>query len=265
MDNYTQTSLELFEYSSFDELMLTEGIAGLTVKFSSRMVKSWNVRISNFTGSRLLCIPAFMEKAPNEIKLALIKWALLPLGKLGRKKNQPLRVHLESIIHQYISTQHKYISGKSSLSHDMIKFATKGNQYDLTTIFNDINSIYFGNSIKSHVRWGSCVSTTSYQTTKTDGNGTRYHLITIAGVYNHPDVPRFAIDAVMYHEMLHIKIPPYKKNGRNVIHGPEFKKAERQFKYFDEWHQWEKLYLFNMAKQMKEKNKRKSKKKFKFF
>ncbi|NLE01045.1 MAG: hypothetical protein GX640_14350, partial [Fibrobacter sp.] len=77
------------------------------------------------------------------------------------------------------------------------------------------------------------------------------HLITIAGVYNHPDVPLFAIEAVMYHEMLHIAVPPFKKNGRFVIHGPEFKARERQYASYEKWHEWERSSLRKLARTLK--------------
>lgn len=259
MDKYTQTSLQLFGNSSFDDLLSSKGIRKLSIRLNPRMMKSWNVKISNLTGSRVLNIPSFMEKAPDEIKNALIEWAILPLCKFGKtkKKIQPLRSRLENIIHQYISSQLFVTQKTSTINPQSLQFKTKGNRYDLTKVFNKINSQYFEDKIKAIVRWGSYSSTTSYQTTKTGTNGSKFYLITIAGVYNHPDVPEFAIEAVMYHEMLHIKIPPYKKNGRNVIHGPEYKMAERKFQFYNEWHQWEKLYLFNLAKQMRSKHKRK--------
>jgi predicted SprT family Zn-dependent metalloprotease len=56
-------------------------------------------------------------------------------------------------------------------------------------------------------------------------------------------VPRHAIEGIVFHEMLHIAIPPYKRSGKNVIHGPEFRKAERGFPHFNAWRKWEKEHL----------------------
>ena len=63
-------------------------------------------------------------------------------------------------------------------------------------------------------------------------------MITIAGIYNDPTVPRFAIESIMFHEMLHIAIPPFQKNGRNVIHGSAFRQAEKTFPHYHTWRQW---------------------------
>ena len=51
-------------------------------------------------------------------------------------------------------------------------------------------------------------------------------------------VPRHVIRFVIYHEMLHHIYPVVKKNGRNIIHGVEFKKAEKEFLEYIESKEW---------------------------
>jgi hypothetical protein len=53
-------------------------------------------------------------------------------------------------------------------------------------------------------------------------------------------VPRFAIEGILFHEMLHIAYPPVIRDGRNVIHGPKFKQNERSFPQHKDWVEWEK-------------------------
>jgi hypothetical protein len=78
---------------------------------------------------------------------------------------------------------------------------------------------------------------------KIDPAGNRVNLITIAGVYDLPTVPRFAIEAILHHEMLHIAIPPVRGTGRSVIHGSAFKTAEKKFEHYLKWRAWEKTDL----------------------
>ncbi|MDR0330193.1 MAG: hypothetical protein LBH93_00575, partial [Chitinispirillales bacterium] len=40
--------------------------------------------------------------------------------------------------------------------------------------------------------------------------------------------------------MLHIAIPPRTVNGRRVIHGRDFKAAERKYPLYNQWIKWEK-------------------------
>jgi hypothetical protein len=89
------------------------------------------------------------------------------------------------------------------------------------------------------VRWGSH-PLRSYQSCKRGPAGEKYNLITIGTIYNGPNVPRFAIEGILFHEMLHIAYPPVISNARNVIHGPQFKQRERSFPQYREWFEWEK-------------------------
>jgi hypothetical protein len=161
---------------------------------------------------------------------------------------------LEAIIWNYL--QSHLNSGKIRIKEKLSKihFNTKGIKYDLKIQFDTINAKYFNNKIQSYIRWGSLRSKTSYQSHITDYTGDSQNIITIAGVYNHPSVPLFAINGIIFHEMLHIKIPPYKKNGRNVIHGPEYKAAEKSYPYLGKWHVWEKNELFSIYRQLYRKN-----------
>jgi hypothetical protein len=114
-------------------------------------------------------------------------------------------------------------------------------------VFDHINARYYDSSLRSYVRWGERASITSYQTARDAPDGSRYNLITIAGAYNHPSVPRYAIEGIMYHEMLHIAIPPVVSGGRRTVHGREFRRAERRFEHFREWCSWQRTHLRTLA------------------
>ena len=217
------------------------------------MKKSWNVRITRLTGHRNLTVPSYLETAPEEIKYALIEWALLPLthSKKIRNSVRQNKTELENRIQSYILSLDIPRVRVSRLNPEILETKTRGNIYDLRIIFDSINNHYFGNSLSSALRWGSYHSLTSYQTTKTSKDGSSFHLITIAGVYNHPDVPLYAIEGVMYHEMLHIQIPPFLRNGKHVIHGADFKKHERQFEQYNSWRLWERTHLRALARNLK--------------
>ena len=252
MEEPEQLSLALFS-PSFEQLLSEKEICTLSVEISTRMKKSWYVKICRKTGQRNLIIPTYLQEAPEQIKLALIQWAQLPLVKTG-KNRRTIGLHktsLENTIRSYIQSLPGLHHRISRFDPHTLQHHTRGTRYDLREIFNSINRRYFNDSLNASLRWGSRTSTTSYQTVKTARDGSRFNLITIAGVYNHPDVPRFAIEAVMYHEMLHIAVPPFRKNGRNVIHGSDFKNLEKKFEFFSEWHVWERLHLRKLARSLR--------------
>lgn len=247
-----QLTLPLFEPVSFAQILSLRKIERLTILVSSRMRRSWYVKINTNSDSRTLKIPSYLENAPEEIKVALIEWALLPNPRTlqQRKKISVLKRPLELKIQSYINTFH---ASRLQISFDPGKVSnnTTGTVYDLQEIFDSINRQYFNGELHAYLRWGKHASTTSYQTTRTLKNSQKCNLITIAGVYNHPQVPRFALEAVMYHEMLHIKIPPFKRNEKNIIHGSEFKKAEQRFEFYREWRVWEREHLRAIAKMLR--------------
>jgi predicted metal-dependent hydrolase len=47
-------------------------------------------------------------------------------------------------------------------------------------------------------------------------------------------VPRYAIDYLVYHEMLHLKHPVTMHGGRRCVHSKEFQADEELFSRFEE-------------------------------
>jgi hypothetical protein len=246
MENVSQLTLPLFAPATFDELLARHKSRDtLSVVVNGRLRRGWQVRTQPLSQTRVLIIPPYLSDAPEEIKGCLVEWALLPY-RARRPYAVALREKrssLEKKIWQYVeSLPH---APRRSSRFDPAKFSgfTSGTVYDLREVFDSVNASRFGGNLRALVRWGDASSKTSYHMAKTDAAGTRFHLITIAGIYNHPQVPRFAIEAIMHHEMLHIAIPPYRKNGRMVIHGREFRETEERFTHFREWRTWERERL----------------------
>ena len=57
----------------------------------------------------------------------------------------------------------------------------------------------------------------------------------------------------MFHEMLHTKIPARRVNGRRLVHGREFKEAERRYLHAREWDRWQGANLRKLSAQIKRK------------
>jgi hypothetical protein len=51
-------------------------------------------------------------------------------------------------------------------------------------------------------------------------------------------VPRFVVEYVLFHEMLHIAHPAKHVNGRRYHHTPAFRRDERKFAYYEEAESW---------------------------
>ena len=55
----------------------------------------------------------------------------------------------------------------------------------------------------------------------------------ISRVFDHPGVPRYAIDYIVYHEMLHLKHPVKLRGSRRCVHSREFLQEEKRFPHLD--------------------------------
>jgi SprT-like family. len=237
-----QLELPLFPSPSFNELLRQQGTANLNILFNKRLKRGWSAKISPFFGKRTLTIPSYFEDAPEKVKSALIEWALLPATRRRKKTSAAAqrKKQLEHFIWEYVEASGNKSEKKFSINPE--NFRSEGRRYDLREVFSTLNTAYFNGRLVSYIRWNKS-NWRSYQTFFIDRQGRRNSLISIAQTYNRPDVPRYAIEGIVYHEMLHIVIPPYKRGFQNVIHGAEFKRAERQFPFFREWRKWEKEHL----------------------
>jgi predicted SprT family Zn-dependent metalloprotease len=256
MESAIQLSLPLLDPPTFDGLLEKRRAQNtLSIITSRRLKLGWRVKVLPFSGKRQLVIPHYLTEAPEEVKDSLIDWALLPCrpNYLQKKSIREHRSLLEKKIWHYIDSLPDAPHRRSRFNPDSLSGKTSGQRYDLQEVFHSVNHAYFNGTLSALVRWGHAYSKTSCHTVKKCSNGLRFNLITIAGAYNNPEVPRYAIEGIMHHEMLHIAVPPYKKNGRNVIHGKEFKDGEKKFSCLREWRKWEQEKLPILLRQSRRK------------
>lgn len=247
-----QQELLLFPAPSFEDIITTRNIPKLTIIFNKRLRKSWHLTI-NPDKQKIITIPCLLKNAPKDIKETIIEWALLakPHLKGRRKPYYQQKRKLENAVWTYLEKYGDISKQKRVMTPEKFTPETKGVKYDLKEVFDHVNQHYFKGKIKSSLRWAKYASKTSYQSYFNGPHSNRHSLITIAGAYNHPKIPEFVIRGVVFHEMLHILHPRYKKNGRNVIHGPEFKKAERRFPFRDKWYKWEKENMYKIVRSLR--------------
>ena len=56
-----------------------------------------------------------------------------------------------------------------------------------------------------------------------------HNAIVVSRIFDHPLVPRYAIEYILYHEMLHLKHPVKMRGSRRCVHGKEFQAEEKLF------------------------------------
>ena len=56
----------------------------------------------------------------------------------------------------------------------------------------------------------------------------------ISKLFDSAEAPRFLVDYILYHEMLHVKHPAEHRSVRRCVHTKQFKAEERRFPRYSE-------------------------------
>ena len=126
------------------------------------------------------------------------------------------------------STQNKQARGRKVVTTD------KGEVYDLAAIFDKLNFDYFGWSIPKPV-----LTWSARKTYRILGHHDATHqTIVVSRSLDSKDVPKYVVEYIVFHEMLHIHHPTVHHNGRRYNHTPAFRRDEEKFEYFEAAERW---------------------------
>ena len=174
--------------------------------------------------------------------------AFILVAKLLRKR---VPIEARKVYSSFIKTQEiqaKAKENKKTLGRKIITSA-KGEFYDLDGIFEKTNQIYFQNKLPKPV-----LTWSTRKTYRILGHHDSTHeTIVISQSLDDKNVPKFVVEYVVFHEMLHIFHPTQTRNGRRYNHTPEFRRDERKFLYFEDAESW----IARNVKNLKRKAKRK--------
>jgi hypothetical protein len=122
--------------------------------------------------------------------------------------------------------------------------ATKGQHHDLLGLFDDVNTKYFGGTVDALVTWGRAAHVRKPRATiKLGSYSAVERLIRVHPHLDRAWVPRYFVQFILYHEMLHHVLPSSRGNGRALIHPPEFREREQQFRHYERAIQWERAHI----------------------
>lgn len=119
----------------------------------------------------------------------------------------------------------------------------EGVALDLREVFADLNERYFEGRLAAGITWGksSVASRCGRRRSASLQLGSYSYedrLIRLHRVLDHAEVPRYVIEAVVYHEMLHADMPPEIRGGKRLFHTPEFRRRERLYRNLPRAERW---------------------------
>lgn len=181
-------------------------------------------------GRVLARVSDILVGSPREVLFAL---ACILVAKLYRLKASKVheQVYREHTLHPPILDASQAARRRRGYK---ITTSSSGKVYDLAELFTQLNTSYFGGQLEAPM-----LSWSQRQTRRVLGHHDHVHrTIIISSTLDSAAIPRFVVEYVLYHEMLHVKHPARVIGGRTIYHGPWFRADERLFERFDEALKW---------------------------
>jgi SprT-like family len=105
----------------------------------------------------------------------------------------------------------------------------RGRHFDLDKLFEELNAQYFeGKLQRPHIGWSNRSWRRQFGCYDPGPN----HIL-LNRRMDRPGVPQFAVEYVLFHEMLHVKHPTRRSGCSLVSHSREFREEERCFAEFE--------------------------------
>ena len=167
-----------------------------------------------------------LRHSPREVLYALACILVAKLYRLKAPKEQ------ERAYREYTLNPAVLDASEATRRSRGYKLTTspRGKVYDLDEVFASLNARYFAGLLHRPT-----LSWSARPTSRILGHHDHVHgAIIISRTLDSPRIPRFVVEYVLYHEMLHVKHPPRRDSGRTLYHSRQFRDDERRFERFDE-------------------------------
>ncbi|MFL5320485.1 MAG: hypothetical protein ACJ790_12565 [Myxococcaceae bacterium] len=128
-----------------------------------------------------------------------------------------------------------------ALLRKRLKIEPRGHTHDLARIFEQLNQRYFRNRVAATITYGPAPKTRlPRKSIKMGSYSSDSKVIRIHPALDQPNVPRYFVEWIVFHEMLHhVHRVRRGEDGRRCVHTPEFLEAERKFHDFARAQRWE--------------------------
>lgn len=184
-------------------------------------------------GKLLVRLSDLLEGAPAGVLRAI---AHILLAKMYR---HPIDREQAARYRRYVSSHH--MSRKAHLVRQLRGrkriLSAKGHAYDLDAIFDDLSVKFFhGLLARPQMTWSS-----DRARNRLGHYDPAHNAIVISRVFDHPRVPQYVLEYIVYHEMLHLKHPVKLRGSRRCVHSAEFQAEEKRFERFEDARKFLKL------------------------
>ncbi|HUK26073.1 MAG TPA: hypothetical protein VLV49_15930 [Terriglobales bacterium] len=213
-----QGLLYIFE-ETYRELRPRAPLPELSVEFYAFADINNTIRLRQ--GKLLVRLSDLLQGAPEGVLRAI---AHILLAKMYRRPVEPahaVRFRRYVSSHDVRRQAHlvRQIRGRKRLR------SAQGHCYHLETIFDELNARFFHGLLgRPQMSWSQ------NEARRMLGHYDPAHnAIIVSSALDSPRVPRYVVEYLVYHEMLHLKHPVKLRGSRRCVHSAEFMTEERLF------------------------------------
>jgi predicted metal-dependent hydrolase len=210
--------LEIFQ-ETYGELRPGTSLPPLKIEFFAFANVNNTIRLRE--GRLLVRLSDLLEGAPENVLRALAHILLAKMYRQPIDRGHAARYRKYVGSHEIVRKAHlvRQMRGRKRLR------SARGHFYDLDGVFEELNTRFFhGLMARPRMSWSQT------KTRRILGHYDPAHnAIVISRIFDHPGVPRFVLEYIVYHEMLHLKHPVKLRGSRRCVHSAEFQAEEKLF------------------------------------
>ncbi|MBA3459267.1 MAG: hypothetical protein H0T46_04855 [Deltaproteobacteria bacterium] len=212
-------------------------------------------------------IRAHMTKGRVQVTLTDNRYTMISVRRISKEKRYEVRLHhmfadadpvitralahyiaendadASRVLGDFIDANSDHVRGRSRRAPAQVIF-TAGENHDLRQIYDELNVRYFEGKIEAAITWGARTGRVRRRNSiKMGSYSVEDRLIRIHRSLDRSFVPRFFVEWIVFHEMLHQVHDIRVKNGRREFHSKEFLADEAQFEHYEQARSWERRHL----------------------
>ncbi len=215
--------LDIFQ-ESHRELRPSAPIPELKIAFFAFANVHNTIRLRQ--GKLLVRLSDLLEGAPEAVLRAIAHILLAKMYRHPIDRGQAARYRKYLASHEIVRKTHlvRQMRGRKQLH------SARGHFYDLDAVFEKLNTRFFyGLLARPRMSWSRT------RTRRILGHYDPAHnAIVISRVFDPFAVPGYAVEYIVYHEMLHLKHPVRLRGSRRCVHSAEFQAEEKLFPQLEE-------------------------------
>jgi hypothetical protein len=181
-------------------------------------------------GRMLVRLSDLLEGAPETVLAAIAHILLAKIYRKPIERSQATRYRKYISSHDISSKAHlvRHMRGRKRID------SPQGHVYDLEEVFNDLNTRFFYGLLgRPNMTWSR-----DHARNLLGHYDPAHNAIVVSRVFDSHRVPRYAVEYIVYHEMLHLKHPVKLRGSRRCVHPAEFQAEEKLFPQLDQARQF---------------------------